>query len=635
MQDTMGAPTLEQPTLTKVGLTAKRFEKGGEVSILGARMAEDEPTAVAPQPLVTEPARNLPRGQANARKTLESLKDVAERTVSLDPQPDAGLGDMAVDIVGGFIPGVSQALAARDIERARRDDDKLGMALAASSFIPFGKAYNAAKSSITRAPGGYFPSSRGPTDLPYTEFDEQLVDINRRVKDKTEPGPQQNAIMQLFNQKMKDFFSKQAGSIKDPLRSDILSGKIKFADESPMGDIFPQTLVKSANQGDLQALRLLEKNYDNMFSVKTTVPYKEGSDYPDVNAVKANIIASIRDNLGSVPDGQLLAYARKKPLEGPDGVARAAAEVRQKLKDNPTLFSTVLEPNITRTLFPNIDVYTGEQMARNSWVGQGIGEKMVKPGKELTKEGPLPDNYFLPELQAAIDKKQPILTGNIPYQILGLNSTELLKQATRMPVKDVEQTSFPDFLKKAYLSKQALDMYEKELKKVRTQIEKGAAPPASVMTQYVKDFLPVKNDMRWVKVTNPDGVRPIAEGMRNSVGSYADSTTYGALNKGRAALDGGEVEIFSLYNKDNIPQVTVEYITNRAKVPVSERNRIAQLTGNGPLTKNDLPENFTSEIAALANKLDVGANGLPTRIDNLLSEKNIVFKDGQWTLPNK
>jgi hypothetical protein len=81
MQDTMGAPTLEQPTLTKVGLTAKRFEKGGEVSILGARMAEDEPTAVAPQPLVTEPARNLPRGQANARKTLESCKDVADRTV--------------------------------------------------------------------------------------------------------------------------------------------------------------------------------------------------------------------------------------------------------------------------------------------------------------------------------------------------------------------------------------------------------------------------------------------------------------------------------------------------------------------------------------------------------------------------
>ena len=149
------------------------------------------------------------------------------------------------------------------------------------------------------------------------------------------------------------------------------------------------------------------------------------------------------------------------------------------------------------------------------------------------------------------------------------------------------------------------------------------------MTQYVKDFLPVSNDMRWVKVTNPEGVRPIAAGMNNSVGNYATSTTYGALNKGRAALDGGEVEIFSLYNKNNIPQVTVEYITNRAKVTASEKNRIAQLTGNGPLTKNDLPENFTSEIAALANKLDVGANGLPTRIDNLLSEKNIVFKDGQ------
>jgi len=636
MQDTMGAPTLEQPTLTKVGLTAKRFEKGGEVSILGARMAEDEPTAVAPQPLVTEPARHLPRGQANARKTLESLKDVAERTVSLDPQPDAGLGDMAVDIVGGFIPGVSQALAARDIERARRDDDKLGMALAASSFIPFGKAYNAAKSRISRAPGGYFPTSRTP-GVEYSDLDKLTSDITSKVKGKTETGPQQNALLQMFDQKMKDFFSKQAGSIKDPLRADILSGKIKFLEDTPMGDDFPKTLIKSANQGDIQALRLLEKNYDKMFPIKTFLPYKEGDVRPDVASVTTGIMASIRENLNSIPDGQLLAYAGKKPLEGPDGVAKAAAEVRQKLKDNPTLFSTVLEPNIARTLFPSVRRSSDEDIARYPYsYSQDLGERMVNPGQvALLKEGPIPKGYFLPELQAAIDKNQPILSSRAPDRFLGLDPDDLLTQALKFPTKDLEQASFTDFLKKAYMSKQVLEAYEKELKKVKPQIQKGAAPPASVMTQYVKDFLPVSNDMRWVKVTNPDGVRPIAEGMQNSVGSYANFGTYGSLNKGRAALEGGEVEIFSLYNKNNIPQVTVEYVTNRARVPANERNKIVQLTGNGPLTKNDLPENFTSEIVSLANALKLDKNGLPSRIDNLLLNKNIAFKDGQWTLPNK
>jgi len=633
----MGAPTLEQPTLTRVGLTAKRFDKGGEVTILGARMAEDEPTAVAPAPLVTEPVvsgRRAPRRQ-NAQENLQALKDVAERTVSLDPQPDANLADTAVDIVGGFIPGVSQALAARDIERARRDDDKLGMALAASSFIPFGKAYNAAKSRISRAPGGYFPTSRTP-GVEYSDLDKMASDITSRVKDKTETGPQRNALLQMFDQKMKDFFTKQAGSIKDPLRSDILSGKIKFLEDTPMGDYFPKILIKSANKGDIQALRLLEKNYDTMFPIKTFLPYKEGDVRPDVASVTTGIMASIRENLNSIPDGQLLAYAGKKPLEGPDGVAKAAAEVRQKLKDNPTLFSTVLEPNIARTLFPSVRASSDEDIARYAYsYSQELGERMVNPGQVLPKDGPIPKGYFLPELQTAIDKNQPILASRAPSRILGLDHDDLLTQALKFPTKDLEQASFTDFIKKAYQSKQVVDAYERELKKVKPQIQKGAAPPASVMTQYVKDFLPVKNDMRWVKVTNPDGVKPIAAGMDNSVGSYANFGTYGSLNKGRAALEGGEVEIFALYNKDNIPQVTVEYVTNQARVPANERNRIVQLTGNGPLTVNDLPENFTSEIVSLANALKLDKNGLPSRIDNLLLNKNIAFKDGQWTGLNK
>ena len=43
----------------------------------------------------------------------------------------------------GFVPGVGQAMAVRDIERARRDDDPLGMALAGLSLVPFGKMIGA------------------------------------------------------------------------------------------------------------------------------------------------------------------------------------------------------------------------------------------------------------------------------------------------------------------------------------------------------------------------------------------------------------------------------------------------------------------------------------------------------------
>lgn len=46
---------------------------------------------------------------------------------------------------GSFIPGVGQALAARDFERARRADDEAGMAMAAASALPLGKLVGALK----------------------------------------------------------------------------------------------------------------------------------------------------------------------------------------------------------------------------------------------------------------------------------------------------------------------------------------------------------------------------------------------------------------------------------------------------------------------------------------------------------
>jgi hypothetical protein len=52
---------------------------------------------------------------------------------------------MALEMGGSFIPGVGQALAARDFERARRADDEAGMAMAAASALPLGKLVGALK----------------------------------------------------------------------------------------------------------------------------------------------------------------------------------------------------------------------------------------------------------------------------------------------------------------------------------------------------------------------------------------------------------------------------------------------------------------------------------------------------------
>jgi hypothetical protein len=357
------------------------------------------------------------------------------------------------------------------------------------------------------------------------------------------------------------------------------------------------------------------------------------------NTLKRQIIESVRDNLDSIPDSQLLAYASKKPLPGPDGVAKAAKEVRLKLKENPNLFSTVLEPNIERTVFAKESRYSDVDMAKHpSLYGTTATEAMINPQRPaFTKDQfdameTLPPGYFLPELETAINKNQPILDAHEygDLKLLGLDPQKLLQEANRLSVNDLNSMGFTDFLKKAYKSSEEVAQLEKDLKRVKPLLQQGKLPPANVMLFGVKDFLPTVNDMRWVKVTNPDGVKSIAAGMNNSVGSYATSETYGALGRGRRALDSGEVEVYALYDKNHIPHVTVEYGTGKSSVPEKQRSQILQLTGNGPLTANESSNNYAEQIAALVNALPIkNVTALPASTQKILKNNFFEFKDNR------
>jgi hypothetical protein len=68
---------------------------------------------------------------------VQALRSKVSQYTSLEPQQE-GLGDMATQMGLSLIPGVGQAMAGRDFERARRDDDYLGMGLSAASLIPGG-----------------------------------------------------------------------------------------------------------------------------------------------------------------------------------------------------------------------------------------------------------------------------------------------------------------------------------------------------------------------------------------------------------------------------------------------------------------------------------------------------------------
>jgi hypothetical protein len=76
---------------------------------------------------------------------LAYVDEKAKRLTSLDQPKESDAVDIALEMGGSFIPGVGQALAARDFERARRADDEAGMAMAAASALPVGRLVGALK----------------------------------------------------------------------------------------------------------------------------------------------------------------------------------------------------------------------------------------------------------------------------------------------------------------------------------------------------------------------------------------------------------------------------------------------------------------------------------------------------------
>jgi hypothetical protein len=89
---------------------------------------------------------------------IQALRDRARRFTSLDTPQDGDLGDTAIDIGAGFLPVIGTAQAGRDFERARRENDALGMGLSALGMIPvvggITKGVNAARKGSKAAKAG-------------------------------------------------------------------------------------------------------------------------------------------------------------------------------------------------------------------------------------------------------------------------------------------------------------------------------------------------------------------------------------------------------------------------------------------------------------------------------------------------
>ena len=81
---------------------------------------------------------------------VDAINSYVDKSFELD-QPEMTGTETAADIALGFAPGIGTAMGFRDFERARRDDDKLGMGLGLLSMIPVaGGAVKAGRKGVNR-----------------------------------------------------------------------------------------------------------------------------------------------------------------------------------------------------------------------------------------------------------------------------------------------------------------------------------------------------------------------------------------------------------------------------------------------------------------------------------------------------
>ncbi len=139
----------------------------------------------------------------DAKAIVNELRNRARKFVSLDNPEDGDLADMAIDIGAGFVPVVGTATAGRDFERARREDDKLGMALSSLGMIPVVGGVTAGVNKLrkgAKAADEALPSIREALEAAASKADEAPASLAGFGKKKAKETARQKEIEKAVQQ---------------------------------------------------------------------------------------------------------------------------------------------------------------------------------------------------------------------------------------------------------------------------------------------------------------------------------------------------------------------------------------------------------------------------------------------------
>jgi len=475
---------------------------------------------------------------------------------------------------------------------------------------------------IVRQPGGEFPSSRAlPSGGKPSEFESNLDrQLKERIKDVQNLADRYptlkertDAVANFFDTKMRDWYTKQASSVSDPVREALITGKIKLPKGSPSEEQFPTALVNAAREGDVTAMRVLEKQYDEMLGIKGYRIEPPGMPYSARAAMEQeyrnNIFMSMKNNPSTIPGSLLLRLTKQDVSKLSSKEAQQKIDIiRAKLAENPNLFNTIFEPKMERLFTP-----------------ESYNSPRLNSAADLTD----PEKAHLNPATNPRAASQPIYDteGSYPTSIFGLSRRDLQSAAVQIDPKELAGMGVTEFLAKTMQIHASADEAKNAAKAVNRAIEAKRPIPTSAAMYGTKELLP-KDSMnyQWREVVDPQAARIQAAMMDNSIAGYADVGTYGSVNGGLNALKNGDIRLFSLYGPEGHAVSNVEFVTPAYKAEKNSShkpNTIPQFTGNGLGTKNAHPENYGPQIVDLINFIK--PDRVDTRATSVLEKTGLIY----------
>jgi hypothetical protein len=523
---------------------------------------------------------------------------------------------LAGEIGAGFVNPTS---AARTTGRAAEMLAKLPAAAVQEATRPMSPMQR--QLGIVRMPGGEFPT-KGPGSKEVGErssyksnLDEALdysIGYTQKTIDRSPAAKESGeATINFIDTKLRNWLTKQAGSVSDPVRESLITGKIKLPKDSKIEEDFPQALLDAARKGDTTAMKLIENKYDNMIGIGALKKVPDTITSQETTALREqylrDILKSMKDNPSTIPDSMLLRLVNQDVAAmSPQEAAQKVAIIRGKLAENPNWFNTVLEPKIQR--MTSTQSFYMPRAVKESELTSDPKSYLALTQSEKTMSGQAP----------AID-----LLGTYPPNFFGLGVLELRDAAMQIPPKDLARMGVPEFLSKAIQINKAGDEALKATKTVEKAIEAGRAIPSSAATYGTRELLPKDTQgYQWREVVDPNAVNIQAAMLDNSIASYSIPGTYGSAKSGVHALTNGDVRIFSLYSPQGHAVSNVEFVTPKYKGKETTPNSMPQFTGNGLKTKNANPVNYAPQIRDLINfiKPDV----VDTRATSVLQNSGLI-----------